>query len=815
MLHRLSIPVGIELTPTHKRIAFYDLDASEFRLAIAPRKKVVFVEGTPNDPPEDLSKFKNALDKTVAESDYLLDAAVFSVPDNASTETENEFRTTLKKAGWNALRAVPRSFAALEYSSWTSPIPAGPVLVYDLAETTFSASLLRRENDEWKVLGRCEDLELGIAKQTSKAAELVLQHARGYVFGQPRSEPLNSEKIKVACDPSTHPSNRDRLERAARTILEELLSLNECRPYLPDLIEIDGQWVSVEVTLARTELDPLVEELAQGTLEKCRKLIAAHRDQFAENKGKVVILGSRVIVTPLLDRLASELADVDGIGLEVRADDPENAIVFGAALVGLREGMSYKTAFAPQSSEQLRGWDVSVNLETSPVATKLSHRLAGKVEMASGERIAEGGAVLVQYQDNGLTEELFLDEENRFDLELDLIPETMNTYAFSICDVEGQEILRFPVRVRHQGTTVRTTSNGAADHAMAKAILIEVVNRDGQPGRQLVVPSDATWPAEFRCTCHTADQSGQILVPLYQGDHRLGQVEVTDVPRELGVGSPVDIFIRGNELGHLTVEVIVRNTTYQGDTTLKLSSQSPGLTKEIVDQCRERIRESGNEALEGEFLEAVRFAPAQDVRAAMERVNQALANPQTTTANKDLTPEWSEFAKLVRQCLITAGEVADKTGQDRGELFEEVYAQEKYAEEAFEAKDQKLYSECIENLKKFALHLEQMQYQAHGGYPTNAPSPQEIMAAAANVEQQLKQGRAEARRLQREDLTTRIDRLLDALSEVPRRLQFHPAAAADLLERIYQEADTISKSWPTGQQSFRSTGKTGLLEGDI
>lgn len=74
-----------------------------------------------------------------------------------------------------------------------------------------------------------------------------------------------------------------------------------------------------------------------------------------------------------------------------------------------------------------------------------------------------------------------------------------------------------------------------------------------------------------------------------------------------------------------------------------------------------------------------------------------------------LEPPWPRFAKLVRDCLIEAGRVAQSTGRPPHELFEQVYAQERYAEKAFAEHDQRLYQECFDNLNKFAAYLEQLK----------------------------------------------------------------------------------------------------------
>jgi hypothetical protein len=74
----------------------------------------------------------------------------------------------------------------------------------------------------------------------------------------------------------------------------------------------------------------------------------------------------------------------------------------------------------------------------------------------------------------------------------------------------------------------------------------------------------------------------------------------------------------------------------------------------------------------------------------------------------ELEPPWPQFARRVKECLYLAGKVADATGRPPQELFEQVYAQERYAEEAHAAHDPVRYRECYENLGELARYLEQL-----------------------------------------------------------------------------------------------------------
>jgi hypothetical protein len=91
-----------------------------------------------------------------------------------------------------------------------------------------------------------------------------------------------------------------------------------------------------------------------------------------------------------------------------------------------------------------------------------------------------------------------------------------------------------------------------------------------------------------------------------------------------------------------------------------------------------------------------------------ERSAPLVATPPPAERGRALDPPRPRLEQLVRHCLDLAATVADRTGRNREELFEHVYAQERYAEQAWEKNDQPLYRECFDNLTQYAGYLEQL-----------------------------------------------------------------------------------------------------------
>src|SRR5262249_26874630 len=135
-----------------------------------------------------------------------------------------------------------------------------------------------------------------------------------------------------------------------------------------------------------------------------------------------------------------------------------------------------------------------------------------------------------------------------------------------------------------------------------------------------------------------------------------------------------------------------------------------------------------------------------------------------------LTPPWPRFAQLVRQCLLQAGEVAGVCGRPPQEFFEQVYAQERYAERAYQERDQKLYGECFSNLSQFAGYLGQLKRDHLSGVaaaPAGATTEETVFAEVDALRRTLARLRDKVRFAGRNDLEQRVlqlERRVNALS---------------------------------------------------
>jgi hypothetical protein len=200
---------------------------------------------------------------------------------------------------------------------------------------------------------------------------------------------------------------------------------------------------------------------------------------------------------------------------------------------------------------------------------------------------------------------------------------------------------------------------------------------------------------------------------------------VADLSPHLPLGSPVDVEFNIDVKHNIQVRVLVRQAGRSETAFLTAPPAPERPTQADIDDTRRRI-----DTLAAEFTgsyrtrvkaEAARLVQDlhealgyQDEPKAIQRMAELrdLLQQLETNRTQVLDPPWAHFAQLVKQCLHLAADVAQQTGRARDELFGQVYTQERYAEQAFEERDQSLYRECFDNLHRYAGYLDQVQRDA-------------------------------------------------------------------------------------------------------
>ena len=189
------------------------------------------------------------------------------------------------------------------------------------------------------------------------------------------------------------------------------------------------------------------------------------------------------------------------------------------------------------------------------------------------------------------------------------------------------------------------------------------------------------------------------------------------------------------------------------------------------------------------------------------------APPTQIVAKMVLDPPWPRFAQLVRRCLDLAVEAAKATNRPAEELFEHVYAQERYAEQAFEEQNQRPYQECRENLEKYLGYLDQLVRDALPR-PAAPPLPPEVEAKVCveRFREYLATVWKQVRAKQRTDLEARLTEIAGQAHGFTQRMKAEPLAVIRDAYRLGVEVHKIEKLL-TESRRPPAGGGAGPLDG--
>ena len=479
----------------------------------------------------------------------------------------------------------------------------------------------------------------------------------------------------------------------------------------------------------------------------------------------------------------------------------------------------------------------SDNLElhlTSPVNTRdTTHVISGIVRTPNSElrtpNSLEGGSIRIRSLATGLTEEAFLDHRGTFAQEIELQAETDNALELAVCDGAGDSIARVVATVRHQAGGRPLGRAVLPTQLITKPLQVEVLNHVRQRTKKVIVPVGATLPGAFQCTCRTRDQTGRIVVPIFEENRVIKEMVIDHVDPELPVGSAVEIEL-AIDVKH-TIEVRVRASAGRGrphrdgddrtctpspTTHARRDRRSPAACRGSAVAVQRSVSLTGARKvgrLREELLEALRY---DDEPKSIQRMAELrdLLQQLETGHGQPLDPPWPRFAQLVKQCLDVAVVVAKTTGREREELLDYIHAQERYAEKAYEDHNQPLYRECRENLEKYARYLDEVQRHT---------LPRPVAAASRSPEEEAHEGLdrfrsylatvwKRAKATQRGDLDARLKEIASRANGINQRLKADPTGVIRDIRRLGTEVSKI-EDLLDGKRRAGVEEDAGLLEG--
>jgi len=454
--------------------------------------------------------------------------AVITVPAYFDAPQVEATRKAGELAGLDVIGLLQEPTAAAIYHTWKRRLGDGNFLVYDLGGGTFDVSILRCVGGEYQVLAIDGDNYLGGDDFDRRYAE----HLR---------KELGSKGYALDLDVNGSADDRvlfGRLIHLAQEIKESLSTAEVVHVSKSDFMKDKaGESVSYEADVGRADYEAVVGPLVETTMACCERALLRAKEVAnvsLDDIEHVILVGGSTRVPMVVRRVTEKLCKPDA---EPIRDDVDTCVALGAAVHAAHLGGTL-----------LRDEGVRVRITTPLVAQGSKLRLALTVEQAPGNVTQ----VAVWEGDRALGEAPLTTEPLRFDLPLGEAEETTATLALQ--SAIGVALAELPLQFVRGDLRPRPTSLSRAS-VVAKDIALEVV-RGGKRDRKVLLARGTGLPAQVTQLFFTADQTGAVVLRILQNRLPIKTL-VIDVPRELAVGSPVEVVLRCDESMRLEAQATV------------------------------------------------------------------------------------------------------------------------------------------------------------------------------------------------------------------------------------------------------------------
>ena len=770
-----------------------------------------------------LLKLRELLAYALHDASYLLDSAIITMPAYFNHNQIEATRQAGELAGYDVVELLHEPTAAAIYYSWLEGHGDATYLVYDLGGGTFDVSVIRKRFNDYEVLSVSGDPFLG-GDDFDRLLASHLAKPLGIADDAPDFAPLVAVAEGVKIDLSTH----EHVER-----------------FIPDLLTgKDGRSLSLTVDVDRAAFQRLIKDKVSRTIDCCHEALARARDKASVRLCDIdylVLVGGSSRV-PLVREMVRAAFCNPSLAEHVRhveplLSEPDLCVAYGAALRAATYGTRYLFPDVKRPHSFLPDLDLGLGLEepalelevhvTSPVNVQDSaYTLIGCVRGPGAAEVRHGGSIRVQTNDSSAGD-VFLQPDGGFAQDVQLRSESSNVLGLTLCDNVDQELVNFSVCVRHSAAGRPLGQGVLPTQLITKPLQIEVLNRARQRVKQVVAPIGATLPGTFTCTCRTIDQSGRIVVPIFEENRVIKQMVIRELDPWLPIGTPVEVELSLDVKHNIQVRVVVKDAGRCETAAIEAPPPPRRPTVAAINEVRKKIDEllpsfSGGYRsrirtrvgqLHQELTEALRYDDEPKAIQRMAELRDVLDELESRQG-QDLDPPWSHFQELVAEVLNMAAAVAEATKRSREELSAPVHEQERYAQQAHDERNQTLYHTCWEKLQKYLFHLGELLPSAKDDAPRPQPRPadEEARALLERFRSYLAAVWKRVRNRGKPKLDERLKTVASQTQGLNTRLKEDAPAVLRELRRLMAEVYKVEQHLKDGRDAAPE-GDLGLLEG--
>ena len=507
-----------------------------------------------------------------------VDAAVVTVPAMFELVQCEATQRAAALAGISQTVLLQEPIAAGLAYGYDRELANSYLLVYDYGSGTFDVTLLRVAVGHLSVVDLDGDNFLGGSDWDRRISGLLAQRLteRGFDLWSP-DDPAGAQF-------------KARLDLFAEQEKIRLTQLASTEAYFDgELEDRRGTPIETSVPLSRAEYEHLIEADIERSIHIATRLLEKQSIPKAA-VAKVILVGGPTR-TPLLRNMVTARM---GIPIE-SSIDPMTVVAEGAATFAASQRRE-----TPASTHRSAGaaGEQEITLEYRPTVDDEITHVGGRIN-GNG---AAGWSVEVVRGDGGWASGRVPVQNGTFFTPLTLVRRQANTFRLTCFDATGR-----PIACRPDQFTV---THGLVVDAppLARPLLVEVQDAEGEPQRHVMVPKGAALPVTkretFRATLSVAPGSTDdaLDINVYEGEFeriRLNRhvgtlrIDGTRISRPLPKGTEIELTVRVNENRAVTVRAYIPLLDLTLEEVLEnksLPREEPGELWQAIVADEQRVR---------------------------------------------------------------------------------------------------------------------------------------------------------------------------------------------------------------------------------
>jgi molecular chaperone DnaK len=470
--------------------------------------------------------------------DLAVTRAVITVPAYFDAPQVEATRRAGELAGLDVIGILQEPTAAAIYHTWKRRLDDGNFLVYDLGGGTFDVSILRCVGGEYQVLAIDGDNYLGGDDLDRRYAEHLRRQLveKGYSLDLDVKNSEDDRKIF------------GRLVHLAQEIKESLSTTEVAHVSKNDIVKDKaGESVSFEGDIGRAEYEQVIDDLVDTTMACCERALQRAREVAnigPEEIDHVILVGGSTRVPLVVKRVTEAFCKRSP---EPLRDEVDTCVALGAAVHAANIG---GTRLLDEAS------NTRIRITSPLVAQGNKLRLTLAVEEAP----KTAAHLAIWEGENPLGEAQLPKSGDTVKLEVPLSESEETSATLAVQTSVGAPLAELPLTLHRGDLRPRPTALSRAS-VIAKDVALEVV-RGGKRDRKVLLARGTGLPAQVTHMFFTADQSGTVVLRILQNRLPIKTLAI-DVPKELPVGSPVEIVLRCDESMRLEAKATVGATQIQ------------------------------------------------------------------------------------------------------------------------------------------------------------------------------------------------------------------------------------------------------------